>query len=427
MPILIGGLLFLVIFFALVVAPIVVCLYKGQEIKLSQGWGLSTRYFLVLLRLAIGWHFLIEGLDKLNSATWSSEAYLREASGPLAPLFRELAGDSLVERLTPGPNNQFPEALAADWDNYFAHFQTYYSLDKEQVKKADVVFRQSMSKTLTWMTVEKKPILRPLPQGPALLVLMTVPERLQDLQKKEKQVRDIEENIRPTFGEKTFILLLETKDHARRIRAELRRDLARQTAAMKNALAAVLRGGEKKLRAIAGGVGGAFYVGLAETLSAEQKQLTPMPEPVSRPVQLWSRLEWSDHIVKYGLVLVGGLLLLGFLTRSACVAGALFLLLFFLAMPPFPGWPENPRAEGHYLFINKNIIEMLALLALATTRSGRWVGLDGLVQFLSPRRRHAKEVRSDNSDEPVLRRLQELPTALTVSPTSSPTEKSHGP
>jgi uncharacterized membrane protein YphA (DoxX/SURF4 family) len=294
------------------------------------------------------------------------------------------------------------------------------------VKKADVVFRQSMSKTLTWMTVEKKPILRPLPQGPALLVLMTVPERLQDLQKKEKQVRDIEENIRPTFGEKTFILLLETKNQARRIRAELRGDLARQTVAMKNALAALLRGGEKMLRAIAGGAGGVFYVGLAETLSAEQKQLPPMLEPVSRPVQLWSRLEWSDHIVKYGLVLVGSLLLLGFLTRSACVAGALFLLLFFLAMPPFPGWPENPRAEGHYLFINKNIIEMLALLALATTRSGRWAGLDGLVQFLSPRRRHAKEARSGVSDEPVLRRLQELPTALTVSPPSSPTEKSHG-
>src|SRR5262249_60423326 len=112
----------------------------------------------------------------------------------------------------------------------------------------------------------------------------------------------------------------------------------------------------------------------------------PMPEPVSRTVQLWSRLEWSDHIVKYGLVVVGGLLLLGFLTRSACLAGALFLLLLFLAMPPFPGWPENPRAEGHYLFINKNIIEMFALLALATMRSGRWAGVDGLLQFLRPGR-----------------------------------------
>ena len=48
-----------------------------------------------------------------------------------------------------------------------------------------------------------------------------------------------------------------------------------------------------------------------------------------------------------------------------------------------PGWPESPRAEGHYLWINKNVIEMLALLTLATTRSGRWVGLDGLLFALS--------------------------------------------
>jgi len=58
--------------------------------------------------------------------------------------------------------------------------------------------------------------------------------------------------------------------------------------------------------------------------------------------------------------------------------------MFFLAMPPLPGWPDSPRAEGHYLFINKNIIEMLALLTLATTASGRWVGLDGLIQVLCP-------------------------------------------
>src|SRR5262249_11108993 len=155
-----------------------------------------------------------------------------------------------------------------------------------QAKKADIVFRQSMSKTLTWMAVDKKPILSPLPQGPPLVVLMSVPERLQDLQKKEAQVHDIEENIRPTFGEKTFTTLLETKDQARRIRAELRGDLGRQTAAMKKALAEVLRGGEKMPREIAAGVGGAVYVGLAETLSPEQKQLPPMPEPVGKPVQL---------------------------------------------------------------------------------------------------------------------------------------------
>jgi uncharacterized membrane protein YphA (DoxX/SURF4 family) len=386
MPYLIGSLLFLVLCFALVVVPLALSLRKNQEINLTEGWGVGTRYFLVFLRLVIGWHFLWEGLDKFKTGTWSSEAYLREATGPLAPVFRDLAGDSLVAQLTPGPNNQFPEALAADWNNYFDHFKAYYSLDKEQTKMAELVFRQSMSKTLTWMTAETKLIPRPLPQGAPLMVPMTVPERLKDLQKKEEQLQNIEENVRPTFADKNFAMLREAKDQARRARTDLRGDLNQQTANMKKALAGVLRGDLKSLREIGGGFAGAAAVGLGETLSEAQKQLPAMPEPVGKPISQWSRLEWSDHIVKYGLVLVGSLLLLGLFTRTACVAGALFLLLFFLAMPPLPGWPENPRAEGHYLFINKNIIEMLALLTLATTRSGRWAGLDGLVQFLKPRR-----------------------------------------
>ena len=96
-------------------------------------------------------------------------------------------------------------------------------------------------------------------------------------------------------------------------------------------------------------------------------------------VEAWTLLDWSDAIVKYGLVAVGVCLLLGFLTRTACLAGAVFLLMFYLAMPPLPWLPEGPRVEGHYLYINKNIIEMTALLALATMRTGRWAGLDGIL------------------------------------------------
>ena len=62
------------------------------------------------------------------------------------------------------------------------------------------------------------------------------------------------------------------------------------------------------------------------------------------------------------------------LLAASFAAGALLLLSFYLSMPPFPWLPENLRAEGHYLFVNKNLIEMLALLALATVPSGRWVG-----------------------------------------------------
>jgi uncharacterized membrane protein YphA (DoxX/SURF4 family) len=394
MPYLIGSILFLALCLGLVVVPAVLALRKNREVDLTTGWGMSTRYFLVLLRLVIGWHFLIEGLDKFQTGTWSSEAYLRESTGPLAPIFRDLAGDSLVDRLTPDANNQFPQALAADWDNYFDHFKAYYSLDDEQLKKANVALRQSMSKTLTWMTSDTKLIARPLPQGPPLMAPMTVPERLKDLQKKEELVRTLEQNVRPTFGEKTLPALVEAKNQARRVRAELKTELNKQTADMKKALAGAL--------------------------TSEQK-LSPMPEP-GKPVQSWSRLDWSDNIVKYGLVLVGGLLLIGLLTRTACVAGALFLLMFFLAMPPLPGWPENPRAEGHYLFINKNIIEMMALLVLATTRSGRWAGLDGLVQFLKPRR---FSKRYDSEDRPPVVETPGVPTLTPQSTFVSP-EKSDG-
>jgi thiosulfate dehydrogenase [quinone] large subunit len=59
---------------------------------------------LVLLRTLIGWHFLYEGLVKLVWPAWtragvplgrfSSAAYLRSSTGPLADLFRAFADAS---------------------------------------------------------------------------------------------------------------------------------------------------------------------------------------------------------------------------------------------------------------------------------------------------------------------------------------------
>ena len=42
---------------------------------------------LVLLRLAIGWHFFQEGTNKLNDPTWSSAGFLLQAKGPLADFY----------------------------------------------------------------------------------------------------------------------------------------------------------------------------------------------------------------------------------------------------------------------------------------------------------------------------------------------------
>jgi uncharacterized membrane protein YphA (DoxX/SURF4 family) len=51
----------------------------------------KTAYtFLSILRIAIGWHFLYEGLTKLFDPTWTAAGYLLSATGPLAGMFQAM-------------------------------------------------------------------------------------------------------------------------------------------------------------------------------------------------------------------------------------------------------------------------------------------------------------------------------------------------
>ena len=64
--------------------------------------------------------------------------------------------------------------------------------------------------------------------------------------------------------------------------------------------------------------------------------------------------------------------------------------MIYFSMPPWPGLPANPKAEGHYLFVSKNLIELIACLVIATTPSGHWIGLDALFFGAARRRRLAR-------------------------------------
>jgi len=70
-----------------------------------------------------------------------------------------------------------------------------------------------------------------------------------------------------------------------------------------------------------------------------------------------------DTLNIVGLIAVGAGLLLGLKIRWAAVGGILLLALYYLAHPPFPGLEQGP-AEGSYWIVNKNLIEMAALLVL---------------------------------------------------------------
>jgi thiosulfate dehydrogenase [quinone] large subunit len=47
--------------------------------------------WLVILRIAIGWHFLYEGLVKVLNPAWSSAGYLLDSKGFLSFLFHSMA------------------------------------------------------------------------------------------------------------------------------------------------------------------------------------------------------------------------------------------------------------------------------------------------------------------------------------------------
>lgn len=92
-------------------------------------------------------------------------------------------------------------------------------------------------------------------------------------------------------------------------------------------------------------------------------------------------LEWVDFLNTWGLIVIGSGLMLGLCTRAAGFAGAALLLLYYLAHPPLLGIEAGAAAEGSYLVVNKNIVEMAALLLLAIVPQS---GFGGLGRFLKP-------------------------------------------
>lgn len=89
-------------------------------------------------------------------------------------------------------------------------------------------------------------------------------------------------------------------------------------------------------------------------------------------------LKIVDLLNIWGLIAIGLGLLLGFLTRTASLTGIAVLMLYYLSNPPLIGVSYSSPAEGNYLLINKNLIEMAALFVLLLFPTGKWIGLDAL-------------------------------------------------
>jgi uncharacterized membrane protein YphA (DoxX/SURF4 family) len=100
------------------------------------------------------------------------------------------------------------------------------------------------------------------------------------------------------------------------------------------------------------------------------------------PVKKVKPIEQMDKVTMYFIAIVGACIFFGLFTRIACLAAVGFLVMTYLTHPPFPWLPLPPNTEGNPLFINKNVIEALALMVIVVHPTGKWLGLDSLLYRL---------------------------------------------
>ena len=94
----------------------------------------------------------------------------------------------------------------------------------------------------------------------------------------------------------------------------------------------------------------------------------------SDPWRLWL-VDWANI---GALLAVGLLLMLGLWTRGACLAGIALLTLYYAANPALGGY-QFGSPEGSYLLVDKNLVELGALVLLALLPAGSLIGMDRLL------------------------------------------------
>lgn len=307
--------------------------------------GFLGAFFLVLLRIAIGWHFLTEGLEKYESTQkasqpFSAEVYLRNSSGPLAPYFRGMIPDVNNLALLD------PTRLKSSWSDSVARIEKHYGFSQEQETEA----RKLLDKSLTWADY-----------------WFANPE---NDEKRQKYYHDLGK-VQATESDPGAMSF--ERERAWESRKALDTD-------RKTLTAPLVEQGTALAEAVAG------------LATPEQRSSAGAAKAE------WTILDVANVMTIYGLCAIGICLIAGFLTPLAALGAATFLAMIYLSMPPWPGLPPNPRAEGHYWIVSKNLVELIACLVIATTPTGHWVGLDAVFFGARRRRRLARREESQEAN-----------------------------
>jgi uncharacterized membrane protein YphA (DoxX/SURF4 family) len=379
----------------------------------QQKWSCKV-FFLLALRLAIGWHFMFEGFHKIHSThtgptetnrPFTSEPYFKVAPGPIGEKMRKNFGDpaAVIDAKVKAPQNIKPEAFAklSEADQAAAcPAAVAAEFDGPAVAgKAEVAVKAEAAKDREAAeTAEKKALEAAKTDEDRAKIKANADEARAAAQKKDAEAKAIAAKriVEAKAAYARWVYGVDRRDCKVKVvgngdvalaapaRIEHLDWLRREEKAADERRAMGLGNGSGTESKRAAGVRTDLIAAEGELAKdAEafvlelQKSIGDNVAPEAAPVRTVGQK--LDTFTMWFLVVTGACLMGGFLTRFFCVMGAGFLVMTYLAHPAFPWYPLPPNTEGNPVFINKNIIECLALLALACVPTGRWLGLDALL------------------------------------------------
>ena len=97
----------------------------------------------------------------------------------------------------------------------------------------------------------------------------------------------------------------------------------------------------------------------------------------------------TDFINIYGLTIIGLLLILGLFERVGYLGAAILLLLYYLSHPPLINVEYLLPSEGTTLWVDKNLVMLVAVIVLYFFPTSKIIGLDRA--FLKNRSRYVRK------------------------------------
>lgn len=293
---------------------------------------------LVVLRLSLGCHFLYEGVWKIeHRKEFTARPFLADAKGPAAPLFYAMLPDIdgrqrlVIDLDDRGQPVVRAEAYRNAWKALQQDVVARYKLDDDQKAEVEAISTRYIKALEDYLAANRDAIV-----GYFTSLKLLDSERASGhdgAAYKKKRLWDRQQ--------------------------ELRKEVDGWLVALDE-------------------MGQRYQGDLWNVLKEDQQARGPISCGWN-PLQ-WTRMEQINFAVTYGLAAIGLCLMLGLCTRLAALGGAAFMFFVVLTQPSWPTiYPPAPPVVGHALLVNKDFVEMVALLLLATTAAGRWGGLDYFV------------------------------------------------